>query len=83
MAHRWHSHRRLGSSQVIRLPPERGVRAESATVHEVISYLAALIAGAVALVRSPRLQAPQADGTGPGGVPRERRERPVKAAGHR
>jgi hypothetical protein len=43
---------------------------------------AALIAGAVALIRSPRLQALQADGTGPGSTPegpRDRRERPVKA----
>jgi hypothetical protein len=47
---------------------------------------AALIAGAVALIRSPRLQALQADGTGPGDAPPGppgRRERPVKAAGHR
>jgi hypothetical protein len=47
---------------------------------------AALIAGAVTLIRSPRLQALQADGTGSGGIPagpRERRERPVKAAGRR
>lgn len=35
------------------------------------------------LIRSPRLQALQADGTGPGGAPPERRERPAKAAGHR
>lgn len=43
---------------------------------------AALIAGAVALIRSPRLQALQADGTGPGGppaAPRERRDGPVEA----
>lgn len=40
---------------------------------------------AVALIRSPRLQALQADGTGPGDAPDgppERREWPVKAAGH-
>jgi hypothetical protein len=46
----------------------------------------ALIAGAVALIRSPRLQALQAGGTGPGSAPAEppeRRERPVKAAGRR
>jgi drug/metabolite transporter (DMT)-like permease len=47
---------------------------------------AALIAGAVALIRSPRLQALQADGTGQGSGPagpRERRDGPVKAAGRR
>jgi hypothetical protein len=33
-----------------------------------INYLAALIAGALALIRSPRLQALQADGTGLGGT---------------
>jgi len=46
----------------------------------------ALIAGAVALLRSFRLQALQADGSGRGNAPagpRERRERPVKAAGYR
>jgi hypothetical protein len=39
----------------------------------------AVIAGAVALIRSPRLQALQADGTGLAGVPAG----PVQAAGRR
>jgi hypothetical protein len=52
----------------------------------VVLPAAALIAGAVALIRSPRLQALQADGTSSGGTsagPRERREQPVEAAGRR
>jgi len=47
---------------------------------------AALIAGAAALIRSPRLQALQAGGTGREGAPARRRERhgrPVNAAGRR
>ena len=66
MAHRWHSHRRLGSSEVNRLPPERGVRAESVTVHQVISYLAALLAAVInaasnALNRKAAREAPGRD----------------------
>ena len=47
---------------------------------------AALVAGAVALIRSPRLQALQAAEIGPGSgraVPQQRRDGPVKAVGHR
>ncbi len=49
-----------------------GYRRKGASVPKAprfIHYLAALIAGALALIRSPRLQALQADGTGLGGTP--------------
>ena len=83
---------------MIRLPPGRGVRADSVAIHQVISYLAALLAAVTnatsnALNRKAAREAPGRDQFrlrlisdllrgAPPGAS-ERRERPVKAAGRR